>query len=109
MVLLLNILVPLVAIVLIVLTVKLRKMWPTYTMIALSIIYAFAQPSYMPKGTVKPMPTIEFKQLDIPMVDRSLKPKSDAERDSERKAAIEEIDRDLEQQIIKQQMKYHKE
>lgn len=99
MVLLLNILVPVVAIILIVLTVKLRKMWPAYTMIALSIVHAFAQPSYMPKGTVKPMPTVEFKQLDIPMVDRSLKPKSDDERDVERNKALNEIDNSINEQI----------
>ena len=77
--------------------------------LGISLIYTQIQPSYMPKGTVRSTPTVEFKQLDIPMVDRSLKPKSDVERDVERKAAMKEIDDNLEQQIIKQQMKYHKE
>lgn len=99
MILLLNILVPIVAIFLIFLTVKLRKMWPTYLMIVFYVIYAFAQPSYMSKGTVKPMVIQEFKQLDIPMVDRSLKPLPDSERDAQRNKALGEIDSSINQQI----------
>lgn len=76
---------------------------------SLVLIYGQVQPSYMPKGTVKPTPTVAFQQLDIPTVDRQLKPKSDEQYDIERKAAIEEIDRDLEEQIKRQQMKLYKE
>jgi hypothetical protein len=63
------------------------------------VIYTNIQPSYMPKGTVKPMPTVEFKQLDIPMVDRQLKPKSSAQYDAERTAEMEAIDKSIKNQI----------
>lgn len=99
MVLLLNILVPLVVILLIWFAYKIKKVYPVLIAIAFIIIYQFAQPSYMPKGTVKPMPKVEFQQLDIPMVDRSLKTKSDVERDAERNKALQEIDNSINEQI----------
>lgn len=78
-----------------------NKMIAIIATIFISLIYTQVQPSYMPKGTVRSTPTVEFQKLDIPMVDRSLKTKSDAERDIERKAAMKEIDDNLQKQIEK--------
>jgi hypothetical protein len=99
MVLLLNILVPVVVLGLMYLAYRLKKFWPIAASVAFVLLYQLAQPSYMPKGTVKPVKIVEFKQLDIPMVDRSLKPKSSEQYDIERNAALEAIDKSIKNQI----------
>jgi len=63
------------------------------------VVYFQIQPSYMPKGTVKPMQVQQFEKLDIPMVDRSLKPMSDEQRDAQRNKALQEIDNSINDKI----------
>lgn len=69
--------------------------------LGISLIYTQIQPSYMPKGTVRSNPVVEFKQLDIPMVDRSLKPKSDADRDELRNKEISDINNKMKSEVEK--------
>ena len=67
-----------------------------------AIVYSIAQPTMLPKGTV-PAPRIEATQyVDKPIVDRSLKPMSDAERDAKRNAALQEINDNIESAITKE-------
>jgi hypothetical protein len=73
------------------------------------VVYFQIQPSYMPKGTVKTLPNAEFRTVDKPVSDLVPKPKSPEQYDTERNAAMDDIDRKLEEQIIKHQMKYYKE
>lgn len=60
--------------------------------VALLFVYYQIQPSYMPKGSVKPLPVAEFKVVDKPMVDRMLKTKPADERDAEMQAEYEKSD-----------------
>jgi hypothetical protein len=69
------------------------------TFIVTSLLYMQIQPSYMPKGTVKPLPNPEFHVNDSPMVDRLMKPKSGAEYDAERNKALEDINTSINEQI----------
>lgn len=96
MVVLLNILVPVIIIGLLYLAYKLKKGWPVLVAIAFVLAYGLVQPSYMPKGTVKPVQYTEFQKVDKPMADRMLKPKSGAERDAARKAEFEKNDQRVE-------------
>lgn len=48
------------------------------------ILYAMFQPSYMPKGVVARTPVVEFKQKELEVEDRLLRPKSEEEYDAER-------------------------
>lgn len=99
MVLLLNILFPVVIIALMVISYKFKKVWPVIGVVAFILIYSIAQPSYMPKGTVKPLPNPEFRVNDSPMVDRLMKPKSPEQYDLERQQALDAIDKSLKEQI----------
>ncbi|MNC14785.1 hypothetical protein D3C75_625750 [compost metagenome] len=63
------------------------------------LVYPMIQPSYMPKGTVKPMQVQQFEKLDVPMVDRSLKPMPDEQRDVQRNKALQEIDNSINDKI----------
>lgn len=99
MIVLLNIIVPVVVVGLLYAAYKFKTYWPLVIMVAVLFIYPMIQPSYMPKGTVRSTPVVEFKQLDIPMVDRSLKPKSAEQYDIERNAALKEIDSSIKNQI----------
>lgn len=69
-----------------------RKVGTALIAIGLSVIYTHVQPSYMPKGTVKPLPVVETPVVDKPIVDRVLKPMSGAERDARMKAEVEKSD-----------------
>jgi len=99
MVLLLNILVPLVVIALLYLAWRLKNWHPALIAIVFVVAYGAFQPSYIPKGTVKPLPNPEFHVNDSPMVDRLMKPKSGAEYDAERNKALEEINTSINEQI----------
>lgn len=114
MIVLLNMIVPVVVVGLLYAAYKFKTYWPLVIMVAVLFIYPMIQPSYMPKGTVKPIQNVEFKQLDIPIVDRSLKPKSAEQYDLERNALLDEIDEKINKQIeinknFNQQMKLNKE
>ena len=102
MVLLLNILVPTVVIILLYIAWRIKNWHPALLAIVFIIAYGAFQPSYMPKGTVKSTQVVEFKQLDIPIVDRSLKSKSSEQYDLERNKAIDLINKNLKEQINKQ-------
>lgn len=77
-----------------------RKVGTALITIGLSVIYAQVQPSYMPKGTVRSNPVVEFKQLDTPMVDRQLKSKV-SEIDALRLKEMDEIKRSMEVEVEK--------
>lgn len=110
MVLLLNIIVPLVTIVLIYLGYKLKSGWPLAIAILFVVGYTLVQPSYMPKGTVKSLPHVEFQYVDTEIVDRGLKTKSPEEYDREREAVIERMNQSIKTQIqINNQLKESKE
>lgn len=99
MVLLLNILVPLVVIALLYLAWRIKNWHPALIALVFVVAYGALQPSYMPKGTVKPLPNPEFHVNDSPMVDRLMKPKSPEQYDLERKQALDAIDKSLKEQI----------
>jgi hypothetical protein len=99
MILLLNLLVPLLVIAHVYLAYKLNKLWPIGLGFVIVMVYTVAQPSYMPKGTVKPLPNAEFRTVDKPIVDLGLKPKSGDEYDAERNNALDEIDNSINEQI----------
>lgn len=102
MIILLNVIVPIVILGLSFYAYKIQKWWPVLVAIAFSLIYGLVQPSYMPKGVVKPMAApIEFRQVEGPMTDRMLKPKSAEQYDIERKAALDAIDQSIREQISK--------
>lgn len=110
MVVLLNILVPLVTIALLYLGYKLKSGWPLAVALFFAIGYALVQPSYMPKGTVKPLPHVEFQYVDTEIVDHGLKTKSPEEYDREREAVIERMNQSIKTQIqINNQLKESKE
>lgn len=60
--------------------------------VGMLFVYFQIQPSYMPKGSVKPLPVADFKIVDKPMVDRMLKTKPAAERDAEMQAEYDKSD-----------------
>lgn len=92
MIALMNYAVPLMILIGLVLTFKLKRVWPTVVMGVLALVYTVAQPTYLPKGTVA-QPKVEVTQyVDKPIVDRSLKPMSDAERDAKRNTELKSID-----------------
>jgi hypothetical protein len=99
MILLLNMLMTIVVLGHAYLAYKLKKIWPIGFALVMLLVYPMIQPSYMPKGTVRPMVTQPFEKLDIPIVDRGLKPKSGAEYDTERNKALAEINNSINEQI----------
>lgn len=101
MVLALNILLPIVLIALLVIAIRYRKWWPVLLAAVFFILYTLAQPSYLPKGTVKSFPNAEFKVNDSPIVDRQLKPKSPQEYDIKRNKDLQAIDEKLERLEMK--------
>lgn len=88
MVVLLNIFVPVVVIALLYIAYKFKKLWPVLAAVAVLVIYPKIQPSYIPKGTVKPLPVAETQIVDKPFVDRVIKPMSAAERDERMSAEV---------------------
>lgn len=99
MVLLYNVLGPIVFLGLMFLSFKLRKLWPAACAMLFIVLYTLAQPSYMPKGTVKQMPKVEFQQVNTPIVDRGMKTKSSEQYDIERQQAFDAIDKSIKNQI----------
>lgn len=99
MILLLNMLLSIVVVGHLYLAYKLKKIWPIGFALVMLLIYPMIQPSYMPKGTVPPMHVSSFEKLDIPIVDRSLKPKSGAEYDAERNKALSDINNSINERI----------
>lgn len=73
MILLLNFIVPLFVIGMVILSMRIRSWYPVLLAVVLTVGYTAAQPSYMPKGTVRSEPVVEFTPSDSVIVDRQLK------------------------------------
>lgn len=102
MIVLMNYAVPLIILIGMLLAYNLKKLYPAYVGVALAIVYVIAQPTMLPKGTV-PAARIEVTQyVDKPIVDRALKPMSDAERDQKRNAELKQINDSIEKSINKE-------
>lgn len=101
MVLALNLLLPVILIVLFVIAIRYRKWWPVLLAAVVFILYTLAQPSYLPKGTVKSLPNAEFRVSDSPIIDRQLKPKSAQEYDIKRNKDLQAIDEKLQRLEMK--------
>jgi hypothetical protein len=99
MIALLNIIVPVVVILLFWLAFKIKSFYPVIIALSFVVVYQLFQPSYMPKGVVKPLPNVEFQVNNSEIVDLELKPKSSEYYDSERNAALERIDQSINMQI----------
>lgn len=99
MIALLNIIVPLVVVILFWFAFRIKSFYPVIVALGFVVLYQLLQPSYMPKGTVKALPNVEFKVVDKPVVDLLLKPKSAEQYDIERNAAMSEIDKSIREQI----------
>ena len=76
-----------------------RKVSTVLFAIGVSLLYTQVQPNYMPKGTVRSTPLVEFKPSDVQIIDRGLKPKSSEQYDLERNAALKQIDDSIREQI----------
>lgn len=99
MIVLMNYAIPLLLLLGIFCAYKLNKVWPFIVAVLLAVIYTVAQPTMLPKGTVA-APRIEATQfVDKPIVDRSLKPMSDADRDAARNKALNEINDSINSKI----------
>jgi hypothetical protein len=105
MIVLLNYIVPVVTLILVYFGWKRKSGYPLAFAVALVLIYTAVQPSYMPKGTVKALPNTEFRTIDTPIVDRSLKPKSPEYYDDKRNEEIKKSSDNLEKQIERLQLK----
>lgn len=104
----LNLLVPVVVIGLIILAMRLKKMFPIYTAIVFVIVYTVFQPSYMPKGKVTTtLPNAAFEVTSDKVENRILKPMSSEARDA-RMAEVEELATKRREELI-EQMKSEKE
>lgn len=101
MIVLMNYAIPLIILATCVLAWKMKSKSVLLAGIAIAIIYTVAQPTMLPKGTVA-QPVIQQTEIVYkPIVDRSLKPMSDADRDKKREAAMKEINDSIESKITK--------
>jgi hypothetical protein len=91
MIVALNFIVPVVVLALLYVAFSLKRFWPVVVAVLFVVVYTAIQPSYLPKGTVKSLPSAPFKSVETPVVDRGLKPKNSDQYDAERNAAIEQI------------------
>lgn len=99
MIVLMNYAVPLLFFIGLGLGYKLKRLWPLVVAGALILVYTVAQPTMLPKGTVA-APVIQATEyVDKPIVDRSLKPMSDADRDTARNKALNEINDSINSKI----------
>jgi hypothetical protein len=102
MILLMNLLGPLFVVAMILLAMRLKKVYPLYIAVFFVIIYSFLQPSYMPKGTVMPaVPNAPFEVSDKPIKDRILKPISSEVRDA-RMAEVVDLATKRREELIQQ-------
>jgi len=89
MVVLLNLIVPVIILTGLLLSWKLKKVWPSIACVMFALVYGFAQPSYMPKGEVKRSEVPVFEQSNAQLQDRNLKPKGGEHYDNVVKSKIE--------------------
>lgn len=103
MIALMNYAVPLIFIVSVFLSIRFKRWSPLVVGFVFALIYTIAQPTYLPKGTVPELKIQETVFVDKPIVDRGMKPKSDAERDAARNAELKRINESIESKINKEQ------
>lgn len=101
MIVLMNYAVPLIFLAGLILTCKIKRLWPLAAAGALILVYTVAQPTMLPKGTVTAPVIAPTEFVDKPIVDRSLKPMSDAERDAKRNTELKAINDSIESKITK--------
>lgn len=102
MIVLMNYAVPLIILIGMLLAYKLKKLYPAYIGVALAIVYVIAQPTMLPKGTVSAPVIAATEFVDKPIVDRSLKPMTDADRDQKRNVELKQINDSIEKAINKE-------
>ncbi|WOZ57539.1 hypothetical protein [Pseudomonas phage vB_PseuGesM_254] len=101
MIALMNYAVPLIVLLGLVAAYATNKVWPVLLAVVISLVYTVAQPTYMPKGTVRPPVIQEFERVERPFVDRALKPMSDEERDARRNEQLKLIEQSIQSKIQK--------
>lgn len=101
MIVLMNYAVPLIFLIGLILAYKIKRLWPLVAAGALILVYTVAQPTMLPKGTVAAPVIKATEYVDKPIVDRSLKPMSDAERDAKRNTELKAINDSIESKITK--------
>lgn len=103
----LNLLVPIVVIGLVLLAMRLKKMYPIYIALVFVVLYTMFQPSYMPKGKVTTtLPNSSFEVTNKNVENRILKPVTAEERDARMKE-VEALSAARREELI-QQMKNEK-
>lgn len=73
MILFLNFIVPIFVIGMVVLSIRMRSWYPVLLAVVLTVGYTATQPSYIPKGTVRSDPVVEFTPNNSVIIDRQLK------------------------------------
>lgn len=101
MIALMNYAIPLIVLLGLVAAYATKKVWPVLLAVVISLVYSVAQPTYMPKGTVRPPVIQEVERVERPFVDRGLKPMSDEERDARRNEQLKLIDQSIQSKIQK--------
>lgn len=101
MIALMNYAIPLIVLLGLVVAYSTKKVWPVLLAVVISLVYSVAQPTYMPKGTVRAPVIQEVERVERPFLDRSLKPMSDEERDARRNEQLKLIDKSIESKIQK--------
>lgn len=102
MIVLMNYAIPLIVLATLALAWKMKSKAVLLAGLAIAIIYTVTQPTMLPKGTVSAPVILPTEFVDKPIVDRSLKPMTDAERDAKRNAALKEINDNIENAIAKE-------
>lgn len=105
MIVLMNYAVPIIIITSILIAWKLKQKWVLVIGFALAAIWTITQPTVLPKGTVAQPVIQQLDVVDKPIVDRSLKPMSDAERDKRRNDELNAINERIEKSISKESVK----
>lgn len=101
MIVLMNYAVPVMFLLGLLISYNLKRVWPLVVAGVFILVYTIAQPTMLPKGTVAG-PVIQPTEIvDKPIVDRSLKSMSDAERDAKRNAVLKDINESIESRITK--------
>ena len=66
-----------------------RKGWLALVTVVVCLVYAVAQPSYLPKGEVVRAPLPQPEASDAPLQDRQPRPDPLAERDTRMREAVQ--------------------
>lgn len=79
-----------------------NKVTTVFVVVGLVILYGQLQPSYIPKGVVKSLPSPAFQPSDAVIVDLALKPKTAEFYDAHLEAQMQKIQDSLDEQIKSQ-------